>query len=308
MYDVIIIGGGPAGLTAGLYASRAGLETLLIDNYGINCQMITTDMIENFPGFPDGVKGTELLQKLKTQAEKFGLKTVSAEVSSVSCTGQQIEIRTDAETYASLSLIAATGARPKTLNVPGETEFKGRGVSYCATCDAAFFKNKTVISVGGGDTAIEEALFLTKFAQKVFVVHRRDKLRATKILQDRALSNNKIEFLWNSKILKIEGSNKVETVTVETAPDTQKKVNCDGVFIFVGYTPNTVFLKDVVKPDESGYIITDDEMKTGTNGVFACGDCRKKSLRQVVTACGDGATAAFSAEKYIAKLKGTEYK
>lgn len=308
MYDVIIIGGGPAGLTAGLYASRARLKTLLIDNYGINCQIITTDMIENFPGFPDGVKGTELLMKLKTQAEKFGLKTILAEVTAVSIAQQQIEIKTDGETYTSLSLIAATGSAPKTLNVPGETEFKGRGVSYCATCDAAFFKDKTVISVGGGDTALEEALFLTKFAKKVFVVHRRDKLRATKILQERALSNSKIEFLWNSKILKIEGNKSVESVTIETAPSTQKKINCDGVFIFIGYTPNTSFLKDAVKLDESGCIITDDEMKTGASGIFACGDCRKKLLKQVVTACGDGATAAFSAEKYIDKLKGTEYK
>ncbi|MBN1384154.1 MAG: thioredoxin-disulfide reductase [Elusimicrobia bacterium] len=310
MYDTIIIGGGPAGLTAGIYASRARLKTLLIDNYNINCQMITTDLIENFPGFPEGVRGTELLSKLKTQAEKFGLKTVSAEVISAECTPKQIKIKTDSETYTPLSLIVATGAVPRALDVPGEAELKGKGVSYCATCDAAFFRDKTVIAVGGGNTAIEEALFLTKFAKKIFVVHRRDKLRATKILQERAFKNSKIEFLWNSKVIGIGGTNKVENVTVETvrspSPPKREKVNCDGIFVFVGYTPNTSFLKNIVKLDESGYIITDNEMKTGKDNIFACGDCRAKMLRQIITACGEGASAAFSAEKYLEKIKKTE--
>lgn len=309
MYDVIIIGGGPAGFTAGIYTARARLKSLLIDNYGIDGQAVTTDLIENFPGFSDGIRGIELLSKLKSQAGKFGLETVSVKAISVIHTPQQIEIKTDDKTYTAFSLIVATGAKPKLLGIPGENELKGRGVSYCATCDAALFKNKTVAVVGGGDTAIEESLFLTKFAEKVLIVHRRDKLRATKILQERARANKKIDFLWNSVVLEIGGKEKVENISVKnTQTESTDKINCDGVFIFAGYTPNTNFLQNTVKRDEAGYIITDEEMKTDKESIFAGGDCRKKLLRQVITACGDGAVAAVSAEKYIDKLKGTEYK
>ncbi len=308
IYDVIIIGGGPAGSTAGIYTSRARLKSLLIDNYGINGQAVSAALIENYPGFPDGISGVQLVKNLRVQAEKFGLEIITDAVVSVNYTEKNIEVKTDGKTYSALSLIIATGAKPKEIGIPGEKEFIGRGVSYCATCDAALYKNKTVAVIGGGDTAIEEALFLTKFADKVLVIHRRDKLRATKILQERALSNKKINFLWNSQIIEIIGDKKVESMMVEnTLTSVKTKINVDGVFMFVGYNPNTDFLKNILKLDENGYIIADDEMKTDRAGIFAAGDCRKKLLKQVITACSDGAIAAFSAEKYLDKLKGTEY-
>lgn len=299
MYDVIIIGGGPAGLTAGIYVSRARLKSLLIDNYGINGQLVSADVIENYPGFSDGISGVQLVKNFRNQAEKFGLEIISDEVVSINYTEKNIEVKTNGKIYSALSLIIATGAKPKQLGIPGEKEFTGRGVSYCATCDAALFKNKTIAVIGGGDTAIEEALFLTKFADKVLVIHRRDKLRATKILQERAEANKKISFLWNSKITEIIGDKKVKSILVENILTSEKtKINCDGVFMFVGYTPNTNFLKNVVQVDNNGHIITDEEMKTNKAGIFAAGDCRKKLLKQVITACSDGAIAAFSAEKY----------
>ncbi|PIU82939.1 MAG: thioredoxin-disulfide reductase [Elusimicrobia bacterium CG06_land_8_20_14_3_00_38_11] len=311
MYDVVIIGGGPAGLTAGIYAARARLDCLLIDNYGINGQAVSTDIIENYPGFPDGIGGFQLVKNLKVQAEKFGLKIISQEVVFVNYAEKNIEIKTDGKIYSALSLIAASGAKPKDLGIPGEKELKGRGVSYCATCDAAFYKNKTVAVIGGGDTAIEEALFLTKFADKVLVIHRRDKLRATKILQERAFTaftNKKINFIWNSRLVEIKGAQKVESIIAEDILTSVKtEINVDGVFMFVGYKPNTEYLKNILKLDENGYAITDDEMKTDRAGIFAAGDCRKKLLKQIITACSDGAIAAFSAEKYLDKLKGTEY-
>ncbi|MEW6556280.1 MAG: thioredoxin-disulfide reductase [Elusimicrobiota bacterium] len=320
LYDVIIIGGGPAGLTAGLYAARARLNTLLIDNYGIDSQVVSADIIENYPGFVDGIKGVELLQKLKLQSVKFGLQMLSDEVESVTETNQHFEIKTTTKSYSTCALIIATGGKPKQLGISGENELKGRGVSYCATCDGALFRNKTVAVVGGGDTAIEEALFLTKFADKVFVIHRRDKLRATKILQERALSNIKIAFVLNSKVVEIKGSGvggiqKVESVVIENVQSAQKSsINCAGVFIFAGFTPNTEFLKKrereggeggdiAVQMDDFGYIITDAEMKTSNPAIFACGDCRAKPLRQVVTACSDGAIAAISCEKYIESIR-----
>ncbi|MBI5573533.1 MAG: thioredoxin-disulfide reductase [Elusimicrobia bacterium] len=308
MYDVIIIGGGPAGLTAGIYTARARLNCLLIDNYAINGQAVSSDIIENYPGFPGGISGFQLVKNLKVQAEKFGLKIILQEVVSVNYTEKNIEIKTDEKIYSAISLIIATGAKPKQLGIPGEKEFTGRGVSYCATCDAALYKNKTVAVVGGGDTAIEEALFITKFADKVLVVHRRYKLRATKILQERAVANKKINFIWNSHLVEIKGAQKVESVMVENILTSVKtEINVNGVFMFVGYTPNTEYLTNILKLDENGYIITDDEMKTDKAGVFAAGDCRKKLLKQVVTACSDGAIAAFSAEKYLDKLKKMEY-
>ncbi|MDO8735194.1 MAG: thioredoxin-disulfide reductase [Elusimicrobiota bacterium] len=308
MYDVIIIGGGPAGLTAGIYVSRSRLTSLLIDNYAIFGQAVSAALIENYPGFSDGISGVQLVLNFKSQAEKFGLEIISQEVVSVNYTEKKIEVNTDGKTYSALSLIIATGAKPKQLDIPGEKEFIGRGVSYCATCDAALYKNKTVAVVGGGNTAIEEALFLTKFADKVFLLHRRDKLRATKILQERAVANKKINFLWNSRLAEIKGDKKVESVMVENILTSEKnKINVDGVFMFVGYHPNTEYLTNILKLDENGYTITDDEMKTDRAGIFAAGDCRKKLLKQVITACSDGAIAANSAEKYVDKLKETKY-
>ena len=312
-YDVIIIGGGPAGLTAGLYASRARLKTLLIESFSVPGQAIVTDHIENYPGFPKGINGFELIEKFKKQAELFGTEFKVDDVKGIEAYKDKEysgwKVKTKNKSYSSLSLIIATGASPKKLDIPGEDMLRGKGVSYCATCDAPLYKDKHVVVMGGGDTAVEEALFLTKFAKKVTLTHRRDSLRATKILQERILANKKIEILWNSKIIEIIGKNKVAAVKLHNIKTKKEEdLSCDGVFIFIGYTPNTDFIKDAVKLDKDGYILTDDDMAASKKGIFSCGDCRKKLLRQIVTACGDGATAAFSSQHYIEELKGIAYK
>lgn len=312
-YDVVIIGGGPAGLTAAIYTSRARLKTLVIESFSIPGQAILTDSIENYPGFPEGVNGFELIEKFKKQVQQFGGEFVTGEVQKIENlkekdkSGWKIEI--EGKHYVSLSIIIATGARPKKLGIDGEKELTGRGVSYCATCDGALYKDKYVAVIGGGDSAIEEALFLTRFAKKVIVIHRRDRLRATKVLQERAMANNKIEFMLELVPVEIKGKDKVEGLMLENVK-TEKNINlgCDGVFIFVGYEPNTKLVRDLLKLNEKGYIITDDNMRTKKGGIFACGDCREKLLRQVITACGDGATAAFSAQQYIEELRGIAYK
>jgi len=299
-YDVIIIGGGPAGLTAGIYASRARVKTLLIESFSVICQAVTTDHIENYPGFPEGVNGFELIEKFKKQAEKFGTEFIAAEVKEIKETKPGWQIVTEDKTYTASSIIIATGASPKRLDVPGEDKFRGRGVFYCAACDGALFKNKEVVVVGGGDTALEEALFLTRFAKKVTVIHRRNALRGTKILQERSFANKKIEIAWDSVVTEITGSGKVAGVKIKNVKTNAiTDFSCDGIFICVGYTPNTGFLKDAVPLDEAGYIISDDNCLTSKAGIFAAGDCRKKLLRQVVTAAGEGATAAFACQRYL---------
>lgn len=312
-YDIIIIGGGPAGLTAALYASRARLKTLVLESFSVPGQAIITDCIENYPGFPEGINGFALADKFKRQAEKFGAIFKVSHVKSIKVykaeegTGWRVD--GEEESYTSMVLIIASGARPKRLGVPGEDRLKGRGVSYCATCDGALYKDKEIVVVGGGDTAIEEALFLTRFAKRVTLVHRRDRLRATKILQERALSNKKMSFIWSSNVIDILGKEKVGAVRVKNVKtEEEKDISCEGVFIFVGYLPNTDLVKDIIKLDNNGYIVADDDMNTSRKGIFVCGDARKKILRQVVTACGDGATAAFSAQHYIEEQKGTAYK
>ena len=307
-YDVIIIGGGPAGLTAAIYTSRARLKTLVIESYSVPGQAIITDSIENFPGFPEGINGFELVEKFKKQAEKFGAELIVKNVEKIEQLQDGWRIKAEDKTYTTLSIIIATGAHPRKLDVPGEHKFTGKGVSYCATCDGALYRDKHVVVIGGGDTAIDEALFLTRFAKKVTLVHRRDRLRATKILQERVLANKKIEFAWESNVIEILGKDKVGGVkikNIKTKKDTD--LSCDGVFVFVGYEPNTVLAKGLLKLDKKSYILADEDMNTSKKGIFACGDCRKKLLRQVVTACGDGATAAFSAQQYVEKLKGTAY-
>lgn len=299
-YDCIIIGGGPAGLTAAIYASRARIKTLLIESLSISCQAITTDQIENYPGFPDGVNGFELIEKFKKQAEKFGTGFIAAEVKEIKESKPGWRVVTDDKIYTASSIIIASGASPKRLDVPGEDKLRGRGVSYCGTCDGALFKDKEVVVVGGGDTALEEALFLARFVKKASVIHRRDALRGTKILQERSFADKKIEFVWDSVVTEITGANKVAGVKIKNVKTgAVTDFACDGVFIFVGYTPNTGFLKGVVPLDENGYIIADDNCLTSKPGIFASGDCRKKLLRQVVTACGEGATAAFSCQHYL---------
>ncbi len=299
-YDVIIIGGGPAGMTAGLYASRAKLRTLLIESGLFGGQMTTTELIENFPGFPQGVSGEELSRLMEEQAKRFGMETISDEVTEVSLERDLKRVKTYGGEYLCRALIICTGTEYRRLGVPGEEEFRGRGVSYCATCDGAFFKDSRIVVVGGGDSALTEALFLTKFVKELTIIHRRDALRATKIYQERALNHPKIRFLWNSVVQEIKGDNVVRSVVVKDVKSGEvREVETEGAFLFVGLVPRTQFLKGLVLQDESGYIITDEKCETSVKGIFAAGDCRKKLLRQISTSVGDGATAAFAAEKYL---------
>ena len=300
VYEVIIIGGGPGGLTAGLYTSRARLSTLLIENALFGGQMTTTEMIENYPGFPQGVSGDELGRLMEDQAKKFGVKTVTEEVVKVSLEGDVKVVQTDESTYRCEALIVGTGTEYRKLGVPGEKEFTGKGVSYCATCDGAFFRDSQIVVVGGGDSALTEALFLTKFARELTIIHRRDALRGTKIYQERALASPKIKFLWNSIVQEIKGDSTVRSINVKNVKTGEiKEVETEGVFLFVGLVPRTQFLKGVVQMDAAGYILTDEDCETSAKGIFAVGDCRKKLLRQIATAVGDGATAAFAAEKFL---------
>jgi thioredoxin reductase (NADPH) len=300
IYDVIIIGGGPAGLTAGLYTSRARLQTLLIQNALFGGQMTTTELIENYPGFPQGVTGDELSRLMEEQARRFGMEAVNEEVIEVALEGNLKRVRTYESSYLCETLIVCTGTEYRKLGVPGENEFIGKGVSYCATCDGAFFKDNEIFVVGGGDSALTEALFLTKFVKGLTIVHRRDALRATKIYQERAFANPKIKFLWNSVIQEIKGDQVVRSVLVKNVKTGEaREFPTEGVFLFVGLMPRTQFLKGLVKMDDEGYIVTDEKCETSVQGVFAAGDCRKKLLRQVTTAVGEGATAAFAAEKYL---------
>ncbi|MFA4982344.1 MAG: thioredoxin-disulfide reductase [Candidatus Omnitrophota bacterium] len=313
IFDVVIAGGGPAGLTAGLYASRARMKAVLLEKSGLcGGQALLTERIENFPGFPDGIGGAELSDWMAKQACRFGLEVRTAEAIAVAGNKDDkgafsVKLAEGGE-LKTLSLIIATGARWNLLGIPGEKELTGRGVSYCATCDGPLFKGKDVVVVGGGDTALEDALFLTKFVNKVTIVHRRNMLRATKILQERVRENKKIELCLDSVATEITGKGKCEAVKIKDV-NTGKtgELKASGVFIFIGITPNSDVVKNVVKTDEKGYVVTDDDMRTSVDGIFACGDIRKKLLRQVVTATGDGATAAFNAGHYVDRLKGVEY-
>ena len=310
IYDAIIIGGGPAGLTAGVYLSRARMNTLLIEKALPGGQAILTEIIENYPGFPHGIAGPELMQKMEEQAVRFGLKIEYGEVVEVKIKEDKVKIiKINNKKYKTLTIILASGAEASKLGVPGEEKLRGRGVSYCATCDAPFFKDQKIVVVGGGDTAIEEALYLTKFVREATIIHRRDRLRATKILQERVFANKKINFAWDSVVIKILGNEKVEGVLIQNKKTgEEREIPCQGVFVFVGNIPNSNFLKELVKLGKKGYILTDDNMMTSQEGIYACGDVRKKILRQVITACGEGATAAFAAQKYIEELKGVSYK
>jgi thioredoxin reductase (NADPH) len=299
-YDVIIIGGGPAGMTAGLYTSRARLKTLLIESALFGGQMTTTELIENYPGFPQGVSGDELSRLMEEQARRFGMETISDEVTEAGLEKGLKKVKTYGGEYICRALIICTGTEYRKLGVPGEEEFRGRGISYCATCDGAFFKDSRIIVVGGGDSALTEALFLTKFVKELTIIHRRDALRATKIYQERALNNPKIKFLWNSVVQEIKGDSVVRSVVVKNVKTGEvKEIDTEGAFLFVGLLPRTQFLKDLVRLDEAGYIIANENCETSVKGIFAAGDCRKKLLRQVSTSVGDGATAAFTAEKYL---------
>ncbi len=302
MYDVIIIGGGPAGLTAGLYTSRGRLKSLLIEKAFTGGQVMTTEWIENYPGFEDGISGAELSQKMERQATKFGLEIIQGSVVTISLHDKMKKITLeDNKQYEARSIILATGSNPRPLKIEGEDTYRGRGVSYCATCDGAFFRNEKLAVIGGGDSAVEEGIFLTKFADTVYIVHRRDQLRAAKVVQERAFANPKMKFVWNSVPEKIEGDDRgVKTIRIKNVKTgEQSSLEVAGVFIYVGYNPNTGFLKGLVDLNDNNYIITDENMSSSSPGIFAAGDVRAKPLKQIATAVGDGAIAGVSAEKYI---------
>lgn len=300
-YDLAIIGGGPAGLTAGIYASRARLKVVLIEKGVPGGQIATTERVENFPGFPEGISGLELATLLEKQAQKFGLEIKNlTEVKTLRPVETGYEIKTSEGTIFSKAVLIASGASPTKLGVKGEKEFTGRGVSYCATCDGAFFSGKKVMVVGGGDSAIEEALYLARIAAEVTVVHRRDQLRATKILQERAFENSKIKFIWNSHLIEIRGEEKVSSVVVKNKlTEEEKELEMDGVFIYIGLQPNSQWLPEEVKRDEKGFVLTDENLMTNWEGVFAAGDVRANQLKQAITAAAEGALAAHLAEKFI---------
>lgn len=298
--DVVIIGGGPAGLSAGIYAARADLKTVMLERGMPGGLAASTEFIENYPGFTEGIGGPELGMQMLGQAQRFGLEVKYTNVESINRNDNIFTISTDDGELKSRTVIIATGAKPRMPGYRGEHEYHGRGVSYCATCDGAFFRDKKVAVVGGGDAAVEEALFLTKFAEKVYIIHRRGELRATKYVQQKARGNNKIEFVWHSVVEEINGDATVSGLAVKDVRTGQiSTIAVDGVFIYIGNDPSIELVKDMVELDEKGYIITDDEMRTSTPGLFAAGDVRSKSLRQVVTAVADGAIAAVAAEKYL---------
>ncbi len=300
-YDVIIIGGGPAGLTAAIYCGRSELKTLVLEKMSPGGQMATTSEIENYPGFPKGADGATLAFDMLKQAQNFGAEFKYKEVKAVrEENGEKIVTLNSGEEISAEAVILAMGASPRLLGVPGEDKFRGRGVSYCATCDGAFFKGKTTVIVGGGDTAAADALFLSKICEKVYLVHRRDALRAAKIYTTKLEALSNVEFVWNSTVEEILGDAKVNAVTVkDKISGDVKEISADGVFIAVGTTPQTDFIKDFIKLNDAGFISADESTKTEIDGVFVAGDCRTKILRQVSTAVSDGAVSAFMAQEFI---------
>ncbi|TAM36763.1 thioredoxin-disulfide reductase [bacterium] len=299
MHDVIIIGGGPAGLTAALYAGRSRMDTLLIEKMSVGGRILMSEKIENYPGFHEGILTAELMSRMEKQVRDLDVKIENDEVSELDC--EKKTVKTSSGVKESRTIIIACGSRARKLNVPGEEKYTGRGVSYCATCDAPFYKGKKVVIVGGGNAVAEEAIYLSRFASSVNIVHRRQDLRASMILQEKMQQDKKINFILSSVVTEIKGSQKVEAVRIkDLLSGKESDFICDGVFIYIGYEPETMFLKGKLKMDEAGFIITDEVMATSVEGIFACGDCRKKSLYQVINACGDGAVAADSAYKFIA--------
>lgn len=303
MYDVIIIGSGPAGLTAAIYTSRAKLKTLLLAGVQWGGQLMLTTEVENFPGFKDGILGPELVDQMWKQAERFGTEILFEDASIVDFSSKPFKVSTISNEYEGRSIIISTGSSAKWLGLKSEERLRGRGVSVCATCDAAFFIDKIAIVVGGGDSAMEEALALSKFVKKVKVIHRRDKLRASKILQERAFNDPKIEFIWNSTIQEILGRDKVEGVILKRR-DTgeESELSCDAVFIAIGYTPNTELFRGQIELDEKGYILAKDETKTSREGVFVAGDVQDHLYRQAITAAGSGCKAALDVQKYLEEV------
>jgi len=300
-HEAVVVGGGPAGLTAGIYLRRAGIDVLLLEKGVVGGTPLQTERIENYPGFPKGISGRELMERIVEQGRQFGLimREISP-VARITKNGDHFSVTTGNESVESLGVIVATGTTPVKLGVPGEAEFQGRGVSYCATCDGWFFADLDVAVIGGGDAAIEEGLTLANIVRKVYVVHRRDRLRAQKILQERAFANSRIEFLWDKIPVRISGHDEVESIVLE---DTKKRditeVPVSAVFVYVGSRADTAFAGDLVDRDRAGYVRSGEDLSTRTEGLFVAGDIRVKSLRQVATAVGDGALAAVNLERYI---------
>jgi thioredoxin reductase (NADPH) len=310
MRDVVILGAGPAGLTAAIYAARANLAPIVITGPLFGGQLALTTEVENFPGFPDGILGPELMESMKQQAERFGAEVRIGEVTEVALTRSPLRMTLNGELLETKSLIIATGASPRLLGVPGEHEFFGKGVSTCATCDGFFYRGKSVVVVGGGDSAVEEGTFLTRYASKVYLVHRRDRLRASQVLQDRAMKNDKIAFIWDTVVEAIlgdedKGVSATRLRNVKTGAEEALPV--DGVFIAIGHVPNTKLFEGQLKLDEQGYIVTDSRMHTNVKGVFACGDCQDYIYRQAITAAGTGCMAAIEAEKFLAEVEERAY-
>ncbi|MGI0073845.1 MAG: thioredoxin-disulfide reductase [Nitrosotalea sp.] len=303
-FDVIIIGAGPAGYTAAIYASRAKREVLVISGNLPGGQLMLTTEVENYPGFAEGIMGPELMTTMRKQAERIGTTIIDDEVVNVDFRHKPFKVLTHSEEYESDAVIIATGATPRKLGIKGEQEFSAKGVSYCATCDGPFFKNQEIIVAGGGDSAMEEAIFLTKFGKNVHVVHRRDKLRASKIMQDRALENNKIKFHWNSAIEEIKGSEKVNQITIKNlTTNNQETMEAGAVFVAIGHEPNTKLFNGQIEMDKQGYIVLKNNTHTSVEGVFAAGDVHDHRYRQAITAAGFGCMAAIDVDKYLSETK-----
>ncbi len=303
-YDVIIIGSGPSGYTASIYTSRAKLKTLIITGTLPGGQLMTTSEVENYPGFPNGIFGPELMINMKQQSERFGTTMITDEVKKVNFKKRPFKIYTESTVYTAKSVLISTGATPRKLGIGPEQTFSGRGISYCATCDGPFFRDQHIVVVGGGDTALEEANFLTKFGKSVKIVHRRENLRASKILQERAFENPKIEFIWNSTVIDINGDKKISSVMLKNNKNGEKtKLNAGGLFVAIGHEPNTAIFKDQIEMDDRGYVIVKNYTKTNIDGVFAAGDVHDYKYRQAITAAGFGCMAALDIEKWLAENK-----
>jgi len=302
--EVVIIGGGPAGLTAGLYLGRADVDTVLLDRELTGGQVITAPLIENYPGFPDGVEGTEIVGRMKKQAEKFGLEVKTfTQATGVTINDGVMTLHLESGELNARALIVATGRNPHKMGIPGEEEFNGRGISYCATCDGPLFRDRVVMVIGGGDAAVGEALHLAKFAGKVILVHRRGELRASSYLRERAAAEPKLEFMWNSEIKSVNGGETVDSATIaNNSTGESTDVPVSGIFFYVGNTPNTTFLSGLLDLDDAGYIITDEHLESTVPGIFAAGDVRANQFKQIVVAAGEGALAASSAQGFLEKV------
>ncbi len=301
-YQLIIVGGGPAGLTAGLYAARGRLKVLLVEKGATGGQVLVTDWVDNYPGFVEGISGFDLMDKMTAHADRFGLEKKFATIASLDLLGDIKSVILDSgEMLTAKTIILCTGAKPRKLDIPGEYEFSGRGVSYCATCDGPFYRNQEIAVVGGGNTAIQDALHLTKFASRVTVIHRRGELRATKILQEKAFCNQKIDFLWNTRVIEIRGDKSgVTSLLLKHHNGDESDLSVTGLFVLIGIAPNNEILPlDHLQTDDDGFIVTDEEMATSIPGVFAAGDIRSKRSRQIINAAGEGAVAELSAERYL---------